>query len=380
MGDTVEAAGRPGAAALSARANGGATFVSFNHCVRCPGWLSRKLLCGLRCRVSFSFPMANRHHYVSQVYLRRFEATPGKVWVYDKDEDRVLPGPTSTLNIGQEKGFYALPENPDFPDDDPEIIEGQLAAFEKDFVDSMDVAVRIAEEGGYGSLDERAVLSKTLAFQHVRTRAWRDVMIESYSSTYEQVLNTAFALAHAATGKKPPAFRAVVKREKDRAWALQAQTMWSGETINELAKQICFSAWIIARNSTERLFVTSDAPFAAETVIPRRRLVPNPANPLERIVELDVWAVPGAPNTQAFFPLTPRHALLVLDPSAFPRAAEHQGKVLEVSAATVDHINSAQVAYSQRWVYASTNDFSGAVPPSDYIYRSNDARRIRLPP
>lgn len=324
--------------------------------------------------------MGNRHHYVSQVYLRRFEAAEGKVWLYDKDEERVVrPGPTATINVGQEKGFYELPANPEHPDDDPEIIEKQLAAFEAEFVDSMDVAVRIADEGGQGNLDERARLAKTIAFQHLRTRAWRDRMSATYKASFEQVLNAAWELAREISGQERPAVRSVVEVEEERARALQAQAMWSNDTINKLALRISYSIWIIALNHSDRPFVTSDSPVAAETVAAQETARPESSNPYERIIKSEGWPVPGGVGTQTFFPLTPRHALIMLDPAAFPEAVERQGQVLCVKRATVDQINAAQVAYCQRWIYASSEDFSSAVPPSNYANLPADERRLKLP-
>ena len=215
--------------------------------------------------------MANRHHYVPQAYLRRFEAQSGKVWLYDKSEDRVVrPGPTAIINVGQEKGFYALPDDPNYPDDDPEIFEKQLAAFEAGFIESMDVAVRIADEGGVGNLDERIRLSKTIAFQHLRTRAWRDGMSHAYRSLQEWTLNVARALAYAQLGRKPPSEQIVVEVEEERAWALQARAMWVDGSVDKIAEGIYFSIWITALNSSDRPFITSDSPVVAETVASQR--------------------------------------------------------------------------------------------------------------
>lgn len=325
--------------------------------------------------------MPRRHHYVSQVYLRRFSASEGKVWVYDKQEGQVVtPGPTSTKNVAQEKGFYALPEDPSYPDDDPEIIEDQLAAFEDDFVKSMDVAVRIADEGGTGSLDERVLLAKTVAFQHLRTRAARDRMAALYKTAGERLLDTALDMACELSGTERPAVNVKIEVESERAWALQADAMWGDGLINELALRIYNSIWLIANNRTPWPFVTSDSPVVSEEIAHVVYDPPPQEHPIERLVEIKGPAVPAAPGTQTFMPLTPHNALIILDPAAFPEAVPHQGKVLRVGRATVDQINAAQVAYSRRWIYASTADFSEAVPESDYATRSRQERRLSLPP
>ena len=323
--------------------------------------------------------MARGHHYVSQVYLRRFAASPGKVWVYDKEEDRIYPGPTSTENVAQEGGFYALPDDPRYPDDDPEIIEDQLAAFEDDFVKSMDVAVRIADEGGTGSLNERIDLAKTVAFQHLRTRAARDKMAASYQTAGEHLLDAVLDMAYELSGRERPAVKVTIEFEDKRAWALQADAMWGDGVINELALRIYNSVWLIALNHSTRPFITSDTPVVSEEVARVVYTPPPQKHPIERLVEVKGPAVPAAPGTQTFIPLTPRHALIILNPATFPESIPHQGKVLNVGRATVDQINAAQVAYSRRWVYASTADFSQAVPESDYASRSRMERRLALP-
>lgn len=287
--------------------------------------------------------------------------------------------PTATTNIGQEKGFYTLPDDPSFPDDDPEIIEDQLATFENRFVESMDVAVRLADSGDSVTLDDRAHLAKTVAFQHLRTRAWRDRTGEVYRSACEQVLNTALAMASELSGQKRPNFKAVVPAEEARAWGLQADAMWTGDTINKLAARIYHSVWIVALNRSNRPFLTSDSPVAVQEVVLRESSISAETNPFERIIEVRGAAVPGALGTQAFLPLTPRHALMMLDPTTFPESVERQGQVLCIGTKTVDQINSAQVLNSQRWVYASSKDFSNAVPLPDNAGRPITTRRIDLP-
>lgn len=324
--------------------------------------------------------MGRRHHYVPQVYLRRFEASDGKVWLYDTEESRTIhPGPTGIVNVGQEKGFYALPRNPEYPDDDPEILEKQLAEFEAGFVESMEVAVRIAEGGSAGTLEERARLAKTVAFQHLRTRAWRDRINDLYKTASEKVLNTVWAMACEFSGREYPSIQAKVNMNEDRAWALQAQAMWSDDTINKLAERIYRAVWIIALNRSDRPFLTSDSPVVAEEVVTRESTNSQRSNPYERIIEIEGWLVPGGAGTQAFLPITPRHALIMLDPNTFSEVTHRQGQVLCVGARTVDQINAAQVAYCQRWVYASSEDFSGAVPPSDYSSLPPQDRRLIFP-
>lgn len=306
----------------------------------------------------------SRQHYVSQVYLRRFAAEVGKVWVYDKEDDRIF-GPTSTANIAHEHDFYNLREGS--KSNDPKIVEKQLAKFEGGFVESMNVAIRIADERKQGfSLEEHARLAKTVAFQHFRTRAWRDQMREMYRESFEEMLNAIWEMAHELSGKEPPngKFEMIDKHEaeENRAWAHQVEAMMT-DKINEVAYRIGAAFWVIVKNISGQPFLTSDSPVAVQQVIPQ---VPVPAKnprPHERYI-VSTLALPGGRGTQTFFPLAPFYALAVLDHEMYSQSAKRDTHVLCVGKEKVDQINAAQVSESKRWVYASTKDFSGVVPPS----------------
>jgi Protein of unknown function (DUF4238) len=65
------------------------------------------------------------HHYVPQFYLKRFRDTSDRLWVWDRDRDRVFA--TRPRSVAAERSFYHLDE---YEDHDPLTMERQFASLE----------------------------------------------------------------------------------------------------------------------------------------------------------------------------------------------------------------------------------------------------------
>ncbi|HEV2727453.1 MAG TPA: DUF4238 domain-containing protein, partial [Solirubrobacterales bacterium] len=65
------------------------------------------------------------HHYVPQFYLRRFCDETGRLWAWDRDEDRAFPA--TPKSVAAEKSFYHLDL---YEEEGPLEMERQLAAIE----------------------------------------------------------------------------------------------------------------------------------------------------------------------------------------------------------------------------------------------------------
>src|SRR2546430_206344 len=57
------------------------------------------------------------------------------------------------------------------------------------------------------------------------------------------------------------------------------------------------------------------------------------------------------------FPITPRHALILLERQMFSQYLKMDGRWVEMEANDVDHCNELQVVNSHRQIFSSTGDF-----------------------
>ncbi len=190
------------------------------------------------------------HHYVPQFHLRRFAEANGRLWVWDKQNDRVFtvrPG-----QIAAETQFYRLTQY-EADGHDPMTMEKQLAALEGEVAKITDQWLEWLPN--MSSLElmpipraNRRIVALFLAVQYLRTRDMRELLS---------------ALVKVDRGTAP-----TPQEERE----LHTELMWNQDRIERLARRFRRSTWIFARNDTATPFMTSDNPIAFRTVDNRQWL------------------------------------------------------------------------------------------------------------
>jgi len=184
------------------------------------------------------------HHYVPQFYLRRFTDSNGRLWIWDRDGDRVFP--TRPGSVAAESDFYFVRELAE-QGYDPLMIESQFADLESDVSavtsDWLDW-IRNGEPGDVLPVPDanRQAVSLFLVLQFLRTADARSKLADSAK----------------AAGN-------TLDSDEDRR-ALHTDMLWkTDELIFPLAKRVESSTWLFGRNATSASFITSDNPVAWRT-------------------------------------------------------------------------------------------------------------------
>jgi Protein of unknown function (DUF4238) len=264
------------------------------------------------------------HHYVPQFYLRRFTDSAGRLWVWDRDMDRVFP--TGPRSIAAESGFYFLTA---FIDEghDPLIMERQFADLEGEVSVITDQWLDWIRHGELGDRlpvpdANRELVSLFLALQFLRTEDARSILV---------------AVAESAG--------TVMESENERR-ALHTEMLWSDQLVASFARRIRDCSWIFGRTSTSTPFVTSDNPIAFR----------SPDNLM--------WLKAGvlSEGTYLVFPLAP-DVIMYCHPDEGPwRNARLSRLDCHISPVTftdelVESENSGQVFMASRFVISNTASF-----------------------
>jgi hypothetical protein len=266
------------------------------------------------------------HHYVPQFYLRRFADPTGRLWVWDRDRDRIFS--TRPGSIAAESDFYFLGDLAD-KGLDPLAMERQFADLESDVSAVTGQWLDWIRHGKPGDVlpvpdVNRQAVSLFLVLQFLRTADAR--------STLEKFLKSA---GHA-----------VVSDEDTRA--LHTDMLWAtDELISPLANRVEQSTWLFGRSATSTPFITSDNPVAWRTADNR------------------MWLKAGIEKegTYIVYPLAP-DAVMYCYPDDGPwkdaRISRFDCRISPVTLtdAMAHNENSAQVFMASRFVISNISDFS----------------------
>jgi len=262
------------------------------------------------------------HHYVPQFYLRRFVDDSDRLWVWDRDRDRVFA--THPEKIAAERRFYYLDDLLE-SGHDPLTMERQFASLEYDVARVTGQWIEWVREGRLGmpiTVPEanRELVSLFLGLQFLRTAESRDI------------------LSRFATSPNGDTLSEVAKRRP------HLQLLWDDDLVEELTRHISSAVWVFGRNTTEVPFVTSDNPVACRTS------------------DNTMWlkAAVLSKGTYLVYPLSPDVVMY-----CFPREqpwSKHERFDCSVSPATftrewVESENTAQVFMASRFVISCRDDF-----------------------
>lgn len=285
-------------------------------------------------------------HYVPQLLLRRFSgARDGQIWAFDKQTGRAFP--TSTKKVAAEKDFYDLEV-----DEVILTLEPSLACLEAVVADIFAGIVERESLDGLTDAD-RAHLSMFAAAQMLRTKYQRDLWERLHGDLRDAIIRR---------GGDPKDISGFV--ESEAPGALKAESLrFLHETAPRFAALFAQKTWVLYKAPRDDPFYISDNPIALQNTLNQ--------NPYGGSLGL------ACPGIEIYLPLSPVLCLCFLCPTVIThiRELEEKGRriglnvdgIAAVAAIngksgtlrpeSVMNLNSLQVLYSVRFVFANAECF-----------------------
>ncbi|MBL6928859.1 MAG: DUF4238 domain-containing protein [Rhodospirillales bacterium] len=184
------------------------------------------------------------HHYVPQFYLRRFTDVSGRLWLWDRERDRIFSA--SPKKVAAEKHFYHLTELAENGHDPLTMekqfshLEGEVARITGQWLDWLR-QMEPVEKVKIPKIN-RKLVSLYIALQFLRTADTREFLT---------------IIAENSEIQKP------VSAEESRL--LHTDLLWDDKSVRGLADRIQSATWVFGRNATLTPFISSDNPVAFRT-------------------------------------------------------------------------------------------------------------------
>lgn len=298
--------------------------------------------------------IAKVQHYVPQFLMRNFgNGAKDQVWVYDKSSDRSFP--SNTKNVASEGRFYDFEHQGTAQSIEPWLsdLEGHAR---------LAIGAILEADSLFGFADEnRRNLASFLAVQLTRTKTFR-----AEFGAFPKMLRAYFEQMHdkVASGSQAEAFLRDIS-END----LKGQTaMHVLEAPSIYADQFLNKDWVLIATSAEHPFLLGDNPLTRQN-----------SNERDHRGKLGLTT----PGIEIYLPLSSTRALAMWCPTLTDfihhRARSVSSELkdgargpdvfvamsnslsncrpLQYSPANVENFNSLQIAWSERYIFSSSNDF-----------------------
>lgn len=267
-------------------------------------------------------------HYVPQFYLRQFSDSKGKLFVFDKPQEKVFQSPTE--QVAASKYFYDLDPSMLRPGVNPQIVEHTLARAETQYSQAIGITLTSLRERSVLSAEALPVVAEFLAVQVMRTREVRTRM-QQMNKLLEHVL------------KDSPEAKAKYVLPDGGDNFVQAMLLFGGAS-DKTKEILCNHIWIGARNVSKRPLITSDNPIVRNPHI-KNDLAPNTGL--------------GSPGIEIFVPLNPEFGVILLERQYHTCMGDHEMLVLNMQDEHVEFYNGHQVLQSDRQVFSNEREFLG---------------------
>jgi len=286
-----------------------------------------------------------RQHTVPRCYLERWvNPGTGNISTFDKITRKTYD--TSVWNVAQERFFYDLHPEAIEPGHrntgiDLQAVEKGLAAVEGYFARALDALLGEGEpKGVHPGL--RWMLAIQVAIQWMRTRRYRDVIVELSEKTMQA---HADELVRRNFPDLPREHYPTVTLEEHSVSALHNQFFFDQDRWEQLAGVLVNHIWMLVVNEASVPFYTSDHPVV------RRANLPD-----DRTGGIGI----DSPGVEFFMPVSPKYGLVMLERTFFRHFEQYDGGQAVVSSDKVDELNGLQVEQSHRHLFSSTGDFTTA--------------------
>ena len=278
-------------------------------------------------------------HYVPQFLLRRFGDKKGRINVFDKHTQKTFV--SSTRNVASENGFYDLKVG--------EIqisLEPLMCEVENSALGLLNGIVE-ARTTSHLSLDDRSRIAFFMAFQMLRTRASLEALFQ---------MEKGLRRTGPSKGLTPETMPGLFMNDEQ----IKQVSLMNLKMAQNIAPEFLNKDWMLYRDPGCR-FIVSDNPVVRKNHYPKNPTMSNNGLACEGI--------------QISMPLSPEFTITFICPTLIEQFREHDrklGKKLEIplwdavdNGVPIDMVddsllfqNSMQVAFSNRFVFSKSNDFS----------------------
>lgn len=301
--------------------------------------------------------MVKTQHYVPRFYLRYFTNSDKKIFVYDKNNDKIFE--TAVDNIASENFFY-----------DSDIIKSEVvgeqylekfySSIESEFAPFyLDFITKIESEANYKiSKEDRYIISNFLAFQIDRTKEHREILSQ-----------LAFALKNQLIEKGWFSEQQLIDRGFDMNNLDPKDLHIEGLLLGDEMRQILSDTlnkhiWILCENNTNLPFLTSDNPIA------------KIANIQDEYVSYGGFASKGI---EIIFPLNSRYLLAFCEREFFKALEVYENKRLAITdISQVQYYNALEITGSYRQVFSCENNFDNITELRKVYPEAFDINRKRI--
>ncbi|WP_100406657.1 DUF4238 domain-containing protein [Bacillus solitudinis] len=283
--------------------------------------------------------IVKNQHYVPQFMLRKFaKGKKHRIFVYDKFELKKFS--SSVRSIASEEHFYNFDHIGDislgqqFESQTNKRYEDKFASFINEFLPQL---LHVNEY--QINEDEKSIVAKFMAFQHIRTRKFREESIR---------VNTDAKNIYMDQSPVHPAFAhqlMYMDLELTDVYGKNASSYLDKITDTLLTNY----DWILGKNNTSNYLYTSDSPFAM------RESLQGVHNRKGVTGSVDYTIL----SDEIYFPLTPRFIFLLFEKNSLPRHFK-KDQLNILGSNEVINLNKAQVRRAFRQVFSTDGNFETA--------------------
>jgi hypothetical protein len=252
--------------------------------------------------------------------------------------------PDGIRNVAQESYFNDIPKEAIPPviaatEADLQIVEKAFSRIEDYFNRAVDEVLKLQDDTPI-SLEQRADMSVFIAIQLLRTRAYRNLIVEAAEK---------FVLALCADAVKENFGEEALKylpkvTYKDKAAGLiQHKQIFDFARLDKVARVLRNHIWMIGINDTTHPLYTSDNPVVMHTELK------------DQLIGVGI----ASPGIEIAFPLSSKRILLLADRMIFcPHESAFDGLSRSLDPSNVEYYNSLQVIHSERQLFCEKPDFA----------------------
>lgn len=308
-------------------------------------------------------------HYVPRSYLKYFSNKKGQIWVFDKEVDKVFR--SNITNIASQRYFYDIPFDEVFKvisDKEMELLNKELLKFGYDIKEDGHISIEQGIEDFFSTevespyksmldnirsryvlrpsplfseaitLEERYPLSLLIAYQIVRSKEFRESLLETKEGA---MLGLAETLAKMYDENYK--YGTISIKKKHEFPSIEHAQIILGDFPLKLAKSLEGHCWVVGVNNTDIPFYTSDNP------------VIKAAHKRHPIISYEGY---GSEGIEIALPISPRHILIIYERSFHKDFLEFENLFIPIiDVQNVIYYNSLQVYQSNRQIYCHDKKF-----------------------
>lgn len=282
-----------------------------------------------------------KQHFVPKGYLKNFTQNGGRIYAYDKLENRSFS--TNINDIAQGNCFYDLTsEHLDGKNYDSKIIEKELAEFDYIHANNLTSILKTIKEKKRLLPEQLENLSDFVILQYLRTNDFRKNSID----LFEKITKKFVTLIHNKNTGNDIENKIEIKMKDSDHVPYHARFMFDKNLIENLKDILLSHYYIIVQNDTCTDLYTSDSPIILKS---------HNKEPMSNSTRGFL-----SPGIEIFLPIASNIVISYYEKNYFEKLITHNGNIIEGKSTHIEYYNSLQVLEAQRYIYCQSNNFEFA--------------------